>query len=84
MGSFAVSVGLAVCFASIAAMLVPVPIADIVIAYAPGAQDTMLLLALALKLDPVFVGAHHLGRFLTVSLTVPFIARAMPAAGRSV
>ena len=78
-GSFAVAAGLAVCFASLAARLLPVPAADIVIAYAPGAQDTMLLLALALKLDPVFVGAHHLARFLTVSLTVPFIARALPS-----
>jgi hypothetical protein len=83
-GSFAVGVGIAVCFASIAASLLPVPAADIVIAYAPGAQDTMLLLALALKLDPVFVGAHHLARFLTVSLTVPFIARALPSPRQSV
>lgn len=78
-GSFAVAATVAVCFASVAAQVLPVPAADIVIAYAPGAQDTMLLLALALKLDPVFVGAHHLARFLTVSLTVPFIARALPA-----
>jgi uncharacterized protein len=78
-GSFAVSVGITVCFASLVASALPVPAADIVIAYAPGAQDTMMLLALALKLDPVFVGAHHLARFLTVSLTVPFIARALPA-----
>jgi len=83
-GSFAVSVGLAVCFATFAATLLPVPAADIVIAYAPGAQDTMLLLALALKLDPVFVGAHHLARFLTVSLTVPFIARALPSSRRGI
>ncbi|HZT51832.1 MAG TPA: AbrB family transcriptional regulator, partial [Stellaceae bacterium] len=65
-------------FASLAARVLPVPAADIVIAYAPGAQDTMMLLALALKLDPVFVGAHHLARFLTVSLSVPFIGRALP------
>lgn len=78
-GSFAVAVSIAVFFATLTAWMLPVPAADIVIAYAPGAQDTMLLLALALKLDPVFVGAHHLARFLTVSLTVPFIGRALPS-----
>jgi uncharacterized membrane protein AbrB (regulator of aidB expression) len=32
-------------------------------------------LALALNLDPVFVGAHHLARFLVCSAAVPFLAR---------
>ena len=32
------------------------------------------VLALALHLDPVFVGALHLSRFLLVSLLVPFLA----------
>ena len=36
------------------------------IAFSPGAQDTMMVLALALHLDPVYVGAHHLARFLVV------------------
>jgi uncharacterized membrane protein AbrB (regulator of aidB expression) len=44
------------------------------VAFAPGAQDTMMVLALALHLDPVFVGALHLSRFLLVSLLVPFLA----------
>jgi hypothetical protein len=36
----------------------------------------MMLVALALHLDPVFVGAHHLARFLLVSLTLPVLAGA--------
>jgi uncharacterized membrane protein AbrB (regulator of aidB expression) len=51
-----------------------VPPADAVLAFAPGAQDTMMVLALALHLDPVFVGALHLSRFLLVSFLVPFLA----------
>jgi uncharacterized membrane protein AbrB (regulator of aidB expression) len=35
----------------------------------------MLLLALALHLDPVFVGAHHVARFLLVSLTIPLVVQ---------
>jgi uncharacterized membrane protein AbrB (regulator of aidB expression) len=46
----------------------------VAIGFAPGALDTMMLLALALRLDPVFVGAHHLGRFLLVSLAIPALA----------
>jgi hypothetical protein len=48
--------------------------ADAVLAFAPGAQDTMMVLALALHLDPVFVGALQLSRFLLVSMLVPFLA----------
>jgi len=46
-----------------------------VIAYAPGAQDTMMVLALALHLDPVYVGAHHLARFLVVTFSLAAGAR---------
>jgi uncharacterized membrane protein AbrB (regulator of aidB expression) len=35
----------------------------------------MRVLALALHLDPVFVGAHQLARYLIVSLGNPFLAR---------
>ena len=34
----------------------------------------MMILALALHLDPVFVGAHHLTRVLVVSLGLPVLA----------
>jgi uncharacterized membrane protein AbrB (regulator of aidB expression) len=34
----------------------------------------MMVLALALHLDPVFVGALHLSRFLLISLLVPVLA----------
>jgi uncharacterized membrane protein AbrB (regulator of aidB expression) len=45
------------------------------IAFAPGSVDAMMLLALALNLDPVYVGAHHLTRIFFVSLTMPLVAR---------
>jgi uncharacterized protein len=55
--------------------LLPFRLADVAVAFAPGAQDTMMVLALALHLDPVYVGAHHLVRFLVVSLAVAVAAR---------
>jgi uncharacterized membrane protein AbrB (regulator of aidB expression) len=59
----------------VAASLMSVRIADVVVAFAPGAQDTMMVLALALHLDPVYVGAHQLARFMIVSLSIPLIAK---------
>ena len=38
-----------------------------------GAMDAMLALALTLHVDPVFVGAHHLSRFIFVSIATPGI-----------
>jgi uncharacterized membrane protein AbrB (regulator of aidB expression) len=35
----------------------------------------MMLLALALHTDPVYVGAHHMSRIFFVSLTMPLLAQ---------
>jgi membrane AbrB-like protein len=75
LGSFAVSMAVATFFILIVAHLFPFPIANIVIAFSPGAQDTMMVLALALHLDPVYVGAHHLARFLVVTFSIAVAAR---------
>jgi hypothetical protein len=82
LGSFAVAFAIASLFVLLLTALLAVPIADAVVAFAPGAQDTMMVLALALHLDPVFVGALHLSRFLLVSLLVPFLAHRMPRGSR--
>jgi membrane AbrB-like protein len=74
-GSFAVAMAVAVSFGLIVVMLLPFRVADVAVAFAPGALDTMMVLALALHLDPVFVGAHHLARFLVVSFSIALVAR---------
>ena len=75
LGLFAVALTIAAVFAGGLLMFVHVPVAEVMIAYAPGSVDAMMLLALALHLDPVYVGAHHLSRIFFVSLTMPFMAR---------
>jgi uncharacterized protein len=75
LGSFAVAISVASAFVLILTAFVPLRIADVVVAYAPGAQDTMMVLALALHLDPIFVGAHHLARYVLVSMSVPLVGR---------
>jgi hypothetical protein len=74
-GSFAVSVLIATLFVLIATHFFPFPIANVVVAFSPGAQDTMMVLALSLHLDPVYVGAHHVARFLVVTFSVAIAAR---------
>ena len=75
LGSFAVSLSIATFFVLIVVHFFPFPIANVVVAFSPGAQDTMMVLALALHLDPVYVGAHHVARFLVVTFTVAIAAR---------
>src|SRR5215475_1893269 len=74
-GSFAVATAVAAAFALLVVALLPFRVADVIVAFAPGAQDTMMVLALAMHLDPIYVGAHHLARFLAVSFSVAVVAR---------
>ncbi len=74
-GSFAVAVAIAAVFAAGLINVLSLRAAEVMIAFAPGSVDAMMLLALALNLDPVYVGAHHLTRIFFVSLTMPLVAR---------
>src|SRR5215470_16749082 len=75
LGSAAVAIAVSAAFVLVVVSLLPFHASDVLIAFAPGAQDTMMVLALALRLDPVYVGAHHLTRFLIVTFSVAVTAR---------
>ena len=72
-GSFAVAVAIAAAFGAVLIKLMALPPAEVMIAFAPGSVDAMMLLALALHLDPVYVGAHHVVRIFFVALATPFM-----------
>ncbi|MFO1133781.1 MAG: AbrB family transcriptional regulator [Rhodoblastus sp.] len=72
LGSFFVAVGIAGVFAILAALALSLPFAQTLLAFSPGGLEAMTLLAFALGIDPLYVGAHHLARFLLISLTLPF------------
>jgi len=74
-GSFGVAVVIASIFALGLLLVVNLPLAEVMIAFAPGSADAMMLLALALHLDPVYVGAHHVVRIMFVGLAMPLLAR---------
>jgi membrane AbrB-like protein len=73
LGSFAVAIAISAVFVAVIALTTHVRFADVVVAFAPGAMDAMLALALTLHIDPIFVGAHHLSRFVFVTIATPGI-----------
>jgi len=73
LGSFAVAILISGIFVAIIALTTQVRLSDTVVAFAPGAMDAMLALALTLHIDPIFVGAHHLSRFVFVTIATPGI-----------
>jgi uncharacterized protein len=81
LGAFAVSLIVTGAIGISVTLMVPLPISDLIVAYAPGAVDAMMILALALHLDPVFVGAHHLTRVFVVSLGLPILTHYVSPAG---
>jgi membrane AbrB-like protein len=58
------------------------PVVDVTLALAPGSVEVMMLLAIALALDPVYVGAHHMARILFVAFLTPIVARRIAGAAR--
>ena len=73
LGSFSVGIGVAVLFSALAAWAAGVSFANSLVAFAPGGLEAMTVLALILGLDPLYVGIHHLVRFLSIGLVLPFL-----------
>jgi hypothetical protein len=73
LGSFAVAIAISAIFVAVIALTTHVRFSDVIVAFAPGAMDAMLALALTLHIDPIFVGAHHLSRFVFVTIATPGI-----------
>ena len=75
LGSFFVAVAVVGFFAVGAGVLLSLPFAQTLLAFSPGGLEAMTLLAFAMGIDPLYVGAHHLARFLLISFTLPLALR---------
>jgi len=85
MGALLVGTTVGCLFALLVSWGLNLRLADVVMAYAPGAIEAMTIIAFALHLDPVFVGVHHLARFTFMSLVLPGavgVIRAYEARGK--
>lgn len=74
LGSFLITTAVAMVGALTVWGLLGVPMAEAVLAFAPGALEGMTALAFSLHLDPAYVGAHHLARFLGIAFMLPIVA----------
>jgi membrane AbrB-like protein len=73
LGSFVIAIAISAIFVAVITLTTQVRFSDVVVAFAPGAMDAMLALALTLHIDPIFVGAHHISRFVFVTIAMPGI-----------
>jgi membrane AbrB-like protein len=76
-GAFIVALAVCAAFALLAAWLAGENVAKTIVAFAPGGLEAMTILAFMIGLDPAFVGAHHLVRFVLIALLLPFAARGL-------
>jgi membrane AbrB-like protein len=78
-GPVLVSIAIA-CTASAAAaaavsLIFGISIVQTLIAFAPGALDALIIMAFQMNIDPAYVAAHHVARFVALAFAVPFLAR---------
>lgn len=74
-GSFLAAIAITALCAGAAAGVFDIPFAQALVAFSPGGLESMSLLSIALALDPLFVSAHHLARFILISATLPLALR---------
>jgi hypothetical protein len=67
--------GLSVAFAEAVHLITGAPLVEALLAFAPGGQGEMVVLALVSGADMAFVVTHHLVRLLVVILGAPLVAR---------
>jgi membrane AbrB-like protein len=80
--AFAGALLTAAAFAAATAALIKAPFVQVLVAFSPGGLEAMTMMAFALGLDPLFVGVHHLARFLLISAGLPILAKALGSTTR--
>jgi membrane AbrB-like protein len=83
-GSLVLTVAVAIASAAAAAALAGVGFSDAMVAFAPGGLEAMMVLALILGLDPLYVGVHHLARFIGIAMALPLVVGTLAGKARSV
>lgn len=64
---------LTVLSAGLVAYLLDLPLAHVLVAFAPGGLEAMAAMALLLEANPAFVMAHHIMRLLLLTFLVPLM-----------
>lgn len=75
LGAFAIAVFLSVISAAAVTLLFGVNIIQTLLAFAPGGLEALTMLAYQMNVDPAYIAAHHVARFVAIIIAVPIIAR---------
>lgn len=75
LGAFAIAVLFSTLAAVSVTLLFGVNIIQTLLAFAPGALEALTVLAYQMNIDPAYVAAHHVVRFVALVIAVPIIAR---------
>jgi uncharacterized protein len=71
---FVIALAIAMAGAGIASAASGLPLALTLLAFSPGGLDAMTIMAFALNLDPAYVGAHQMARYLGLALLMPVVS----------
>jgi len=74
-GAFLVGFGISLVAAYVVANWIDLPFGQLLLAYAPGGLEAMIMMAFILDLDPAFVAAHQLVRYIGMILILPFVTQ---------
>lgn len=70
---FLIALALAMAGAAITSTVSGLPFALTLLAFSPGGLDAMTIMAFALNLDPAYVGAHQMARYIGMALAMPWV-----------
>jgi uncharacterized protein len=71
---FVIAMVIAFTGAVIAGKVADLPLALTLLAFAPGGLEAMTIMAFALNLDPAYVAAHQVARYIGMVLLMPAVA----------
>jgi hypothetical protein len=75
LGAFAIASAVSVVAALTVTLIFGIGFIQTLLAFGPGAQEALTVLAFQLNIDPAYVAAHHVVRFLALVVAVPILAR---------
>ncbi len=70
---FVIALAIAMAGAGITTLVAGLPFALTLLAFSPGGLDAMTIMAFSLDLDPAYVGAHQMARYLGLALLMPVV-----------
>ena len=68
---FLIALVIAMAGAGITSAVAGLPLALTLLAFSPGGLDAMTIMAFSLNLDPAYVGAHQMARYIGLALLMP-------------